>query len=261
MSSKTDRRAKEILRLLLHQGKTSIEELTSVMGTSPASVRRDLVRLEERGLVHRTHGGAMLAEQAVYEPFRFDASFQVREDRFAQEKQRIGKAAALLVEEGETIGLTAGTTTTQVARHLRQRNNLRIVTNAVNIAMELSASAGLTVNLTGGSMRWAGAFSLIGSGAVEPVKMFVMDRVFIGVCGVDQERGATTIEPDEAAVFRTMVAQSKQVVVIADSSKIGMVSPAVICSTREINVLITDDGVSEETLAGFTRVGVKVLIV
>jgi DeoR family transcriptional regulator, aga operon transcriptional repressor len=261
MSSKTDRRAKEILRLLLHQGKTSIEELTSVMRTSPASVRRDLVRLEERGLVHRTHGGAMLAEQAMYEPFRFDASFQVREDRFAHEKQRIGKAAASLVEDGETIGLTAGTTTTQVARHLRQRNNLRIVTNAVNIAMELSASAGLTVNLTGGSMRWAGAFSLIGSGAVEPVKMFVMDRVFIGVCGVDQERGATTIEPDEAAVFRAMAAQSKQVVVIADSSKISMVSPAVICPTREINVLITDDGVSEVSLAGFTRVGVEVLVV
>jgi len=91
------------------------------------------VRLEERGLVHRTHGGAMLAEQAVYEPFRFDASFQIREDRFAQEKQRIGVAAAGLVEEGETIGLTAGTTTTQVARHLRQRSNVRIVTNAVNI--------------------------------------------------------------------------------------------------------------------------------
>ena len=232
------------------------------MGTSPASVRRDLVRLEERGLVHRTHGGAMLAEQAVYEPFRFDASFQVREDRFAQEKQRIGKAAASLVEEGETIGLTAGTTTTQVARHLRQRSNVRIVTNAVNIATGTAVrAAGLTVTLTGGSMRWAGAFSLIGSAAVEPLKMFVMDRVFIGVCGVDQERGATTIEPDEAAVFRAMVAQSKQVVVIADSSKIGMVSPAVICSTREINVLITDDGVSEETLAGFTRAGVNVLIV
>jgi len=132
---------------------------------------------------------------------------------------------------------------------------------SVNIAMELSASAGLTVNLTGGSMRWAGAFSLIGSAAVEPLKMFVMDRVFIGVCGVDQERGATTIEPDEAAVFRAMVAQSKQVVVIADSSKVGMVSPAVICATREIHVLITDDGVSEEMLAGFSRAGVQILIV
>jgi DeoR family transcriptional regulator of aga operon len=165
------------------------------------------------------------------------------------------------VESKETIGLTAGTTTTQLARHLRQRNNLRIVTNAVNIAMELSASAGLTVNLTGGSMRWAGAFSLIGSAAVEPLKMFVMDRVFIGVCGVDQERGATTIEPDEAAVFRAMAAQSKQVVVVADSSKIGMVSPAVICPTSEINILITDDGASEEMLSGFTRIGVKTLVV
>ncbi len=96
-------------------------------------------------------------------------------------------------------------------------------------------------------MRWAGAFSLIGAAAVESLKFFVMDRVFIGVTGVDPERGATTIEPDEAALFRAMAAQSKEVVVIADSSKIGMVSPAVICSTSEINVLITDDGVSEES--------------
>ena len=91
MSSKTDQRAHKILRLLLRQGKTSIEELTKILGKSPASVRRDLIRLEERGLVHRTHGGVMLAEQVVYEPFRFDASFQVREDRFAAEKQRIAR--------------------------------------------------------------------------------------------------------------------------------------------------------------------------
>src|SRR5271155_4958989 len=99
MSSKTDQRANEILRLLLRHGKTSIEELTGIFGSSPASVRRDLVRLEERGLVHRTHGGAMLAEQVVYEPFRFDESFLVREDRFAKEKQRIATAAAALVQD------------------------------------------------------------------------------------------------------------------------------------------------------------------
>src|ERR1700678_4814856 len=79
MSSKTDNRAKEILRLLLSHGKTSVEELTELFATSPASVRRDLVRLEGRGLVHRTHGGAMLAGPAIYEPFRFDASFRARE--------------------------------------------------------------------------------------------------------------------------------------------------------------------------------------
>ncbi len=261
MSSKTDRRANEILRLLLRHGKTSIEELTEAFGTSPASVRRDLVRLEERGLVHRTHGGAMLAGQAVYEPFRFDASFQIREDRFSHEKQRIGEAAAGLIHDGETVGLTAGTTTSQVARCLRKRSQLRIVTNAVNIGMELSASTGLEVNLTGGSMRWAGAYSLIGTCAIESLKAFVMDQVFIGVCGVDADRGATIIEPEEAAVFRAMASQSKQVIVIADSSKVGMVSPGVICPASDIDVLITDDGASEESLVGFTKMGVKVLVV
>lgn len=261
MSSKTDRRAKEILRLLLRDGKTSIEDLTGVFGTSPASVRRDLMKLEERGLVHRTHGGALLAEQAVYEPFRFDASFQVREDRFAQEKQRIGMAAAAMIGDGETIGLTAGTTTTQLARCLRSRSNLRVVTNAVNIGMELSASAGLAVNMTGGSMRWAGAFSLIGSAASESLKLLVMDRVFIGVCGIDAERGATTIEPDEASVFRAMADQSRQVIVLADSSKVGMVSPAVICPVKRLNMLITDDGISEEMVVKFRRIGTEVVVV
>jgi DeoR family transcriptional regulator of aga operon len=261
MSSKTDRRAKEILRLLLRDGKTSIEDLTGVFGTSPASVRRDLMKLEERGLVHRTYGGALLAEQAVYEPFRFDASFQVREDRFAQEKQRIGMAAAAMIGDGETIGLTAGTTTTQLARCLRSRSNLRVVTNAVNIGMELSASAGLAVNMTGGSMRWAGAFSLIGSAASESLKLLVMDRVFIGVCGIDAERGATTIEPDEASVFRAMADQSRQVIVLADSSKVGMVSPAVICPVKRVNMLITDDGISEEMVVKFRRIGIEVVVV
>ena len=114
--SKIDKRAKEILRLLLHHGKTSVDELTVLLKMSPASVRRDLVRLEERGLVHRTRGGAMLAGQAVYEPFRFDAAFRVREERFTKEKQRIAQAAADLVQDNETVGITAGTTTTQVAQ-------------------------------------------------------------------------------------------------------------------------------------------------
>jgi len=265
MSSKTDKRAKEILRLLLTHGKTSVEELTELFATSPASVRRDLVRLEERGLVHRTHGGVLLAgqagAQAIYEPFRFDASFRVREERFAQEKQRIALAAAEMVEENETVGFTAGTTTTQVARSLRSRNGLHIITNAVNIGMELSSSNGLDTTITGGCMRWPGAFSLIGPTAIESLNVVVMDRVFIGVCGVDADRGATTIEADEAAVFRAMTRRAKQVVVVADSSKVGMVSPAVICSAGDIDVLITDDGISDEAMQAFTQCGVRMVVV
>ena len=259
MSSKTDKRAKEILRLLLSHGKTSVDELTRLFATSPASVRRDLVRLEERGLVHRTHGGAMLAGQ-IYEPFRFDASFHIREGRFAQEKRRIATAAAELVLENETIGLTAGTTTTQIARGLRLRKGLRVVTNALNIGMELSSSNGLNMAVTGGYMRWPGAFSLIGPTAIESLNAVVMDKVFMGVCGIDPEHGATTIESDEAAVFRAMGRRAKQIIVVADSSKVGMASPAVICPVTDIDILITDDGISGDAVKAFQRSDVRVVI-
>jgi DeoR family transcriptional regulator of aga operon len=263
MSLKTDKRAKEILRLLLSHGKASVDELTAALGTSPASVRRDLIRLETRGLVNRTHGGAMLAGNGgpVYEPFRFDASFQVREDRFAAEKQRIARAAAALVQENETIGFAAGTTTTLVARQLLHRKNIHIITNAVNIGMELSSSTRLQTTLTGGNLRWAGAFSLVGPAAIESLSVVVMDRLFLSATGVDANRGTTIIQPDEAAVFRAMARQARQVVVVADSSKMGLVSPAVVCLPNEIDLLITDNGISEESMKALAASGVKVLAV
>ncbi len=259
MASKTEKRATEMLHLLLSRGKTSVEEMAEVFGTSAASVRRDLARLEERGLVHRTHGGAMLAGQ-TYEPFRLDASFQVREDRFAAEKQRIAVAAAGLIGERETIGFTAGTTTTAVARTLRLHGGLRVVTNAVNIAMELSAVEGLEPILTGGCLRWPGAFSLIGPAALETLNALVLDKLFLGVCGVDSTHGATTIEPEEAAVFRAMARRAKQVIVVADSSKVGLASPAVICPVSDIHILITDDAIEEDAVRSFAEAHVEVLI-
>jgi DeoR family transcriptional regulator of aga operon len=263
MSSKTDNRAKDILQLLLRQGKTSVDGLTAALGASPASIRRDLTRLEEEGLVHRTHGGAMLANagQTVYEPFRFDASFHVREDRFTAEKQRIARAAAALVQEYETIGIAAGTTTTLVARQLATRKNLHIITNGVNIGMDLSSSSRMQTTLTGGNLRWAGAFSLVGPAAIESLSVVVMDRVFLGATGVDAIHGATIIQPDEAAVFRAMARPARQVVVVADSSKIGMVSPAVICPPGKIDLLITDDGISDETKDAFAASGIRMVIV
>jgi DeoR family transcriptional regulator, aga operon transcriptional repressor len=261
MSSKTDKRAKEILRLLLHHGKASVDDLTTELTASPASIRRDLARLEEQGLVYRTHGGARLADKAVYEPFRFDASFQVREERFAAEKQRIAHAAAALVKERETIGLAAGTTTTLIARQLRHRSGIHIITNAVNIGMELSSITALETTLTGGSMRWAGAYSLIGPAAIETLNLYVLDRLFLGVTGMDPERGATMIEPDEAAVLRVMVRQAREVIVVADSSKVGMVSPAIVCSPRDIDLLITDDGISDEASRAFAANDIQLLAV
>lgn len=261
MSVKTEHRAKEILQCLLRDGNTSVDKLVETLGASAASVRRDLARLEERGLVHRTHGGAKLAGQTRYEPFRFDSSFQIRESRFADEKRRISMAAAELIGERETIGFTAGTTTTQVARCIRHRSGIHVITNAVNIAMELNDQAALRVTLTGGTMRWAGAFSLTGPAATDTLSGVFLDKAFIAVTGVDIKRGATAIEPDEAAVFRTMVKQAKQVIVVADSSKVGMISPALICPVSEIDILVTDSGIPAASLSGFKAAGVRVLAV
>jgi DeoR family transcriptional regulator of aga operon len=263
MSAKTDKRAKEILHLLLRDRKASVDDLVAATKTSPASIRRDLVRLEKQGLVNRTHGGAMLAEDgaAVYEPFRFDAAFQVREDRFSEEKQRIAHAAAVLVEENETIGIAAGTTTTCVARQLAHRRNLHIITNAVNIGMELGSKPQLQTTLTGGAIRWSGAFSLVGATAIEMLSMVIMDKLFFGATGVDPERGATVIQLEEAAVFRAMVRQSRQRIVVADSSKLGQVSPAVVCMPNQIDLLITDDGISDELAHRFAANNTRVIIV
>lgn len=259
MATKTERRAKEILHLLLLQGKTSVEELTAQFATSPASIRRDLARMEQQGLVHRTHGGAMLAGQ-TYEPFRFDASFNERESRFPEEKQRIASAATQLIGTDETIGITAGTTTTQLARSLRFRTDLHIVTNAVNICMELNANQDLQTTLTGGCLRWPGAFSLSGPAAMECLNLVVLDKVFLAVTGIHPLHGATTIQAEEAQVFRAMCNRAKQVIVVADSSKVGMTSPAIIFPVTGITTLITDSGISDTDVDAFTARGVKLMI-
>jgi DeoR family transcriptional regulator of aga operon len=148
-----------------------------------------------------------------------------------------------------------------VARCIRHRSGIHVITNAVNIGMELNHQATLDVTLTGGTMRWAGAFSLTGPTAMEMLSGVFLDKVFIGACGVDVSRGATTIEPDEAAVFRAMVRQAKQVIVVADSSKIAMISPALICAVADIDMLITDSGITPEAMAGFKANGVQVMAV
>jgi DeoR family transcriptional regulator of aga operon len=256
---RSDKRANEILRELRHKGSISLPELVKGLHTSPASVRRDLAKLEKKGLVRRTPGGAILVEPLLYEPFRYDSLFQNREQHRTAEKRRIGIAAAELIEENETVGFTAGTTTTHVARSLRNRHNIRVITNAVNIAMELSNCAGLRTFVTGGFVQWAGSFSLVGHAAVNFLSDIYMDKVFVSVCGIDAARGVTVIESEEALTFRAMIRQAKKVIVVADSSKLGAVTPALVCPISEIQTVITDTGASDKAVALFTERGVQVM--
>jgi len=253
-----DNRVEGILRELRRKGRVSLEELVKALHSSPASVRRDLAKLQTKGLVRRTPGGATLVEPLLYEPFRYDSLFQNREQHRAADKRRIGLAAAELIEENETVGFTAGTTTTQVARGLRHRQNIRVITNAVNIAMELSNCEGLRTFVTGGFVQWAGSFSLVGHAAIDFLSDVYMDKVFVSVCGIDAARGVTVIESEEALTFRAMIKQAKKAIVVADSSKLGAVTPALVCPISDIHVLITDTRASDKAVALFTERALEV---
>jgi DeoR family transcriptional regulator of aga operon len=259
MSESINRRSELIVKFLLRTGSATIEQILAVAGSSAPSIRRDLLRLENRGLIRRTHGGATLVEPLLYEPFRYDSSFLAREQRFAEEKRRIGLAAAELVQDNDTVGLSAGTTTTHIGRSLRHRDKIRVVTNAINIGMELCNQPGIRTCLTGGVVPWAWTFALTGNAALTFLDDVYMDKVFLSVTGLHPDRGVTTLETDEALVLRKMIQQSKQVVVTADSSKLGKVSPAFVCPFDKIHILITDTGATAEALAPFERQGVRIV--
>jgi len=259
MAETLNARSEQILKLLLRTGNATIEEILAEAGSSAPSIRRDLARLESRGLIRRTHGGATLVEPLLYEPFRYDSSFLAREQRNEAEKRRIGLAAAELVKAGETVGLTAGTTTTHIGRSLRHRDDLQVVTNAINIGMELCNQPGIRTRMTGGVVPWTWSFSLTGSAALQFLDDVFMDKVFLSVTGFDAVRGATTLEPEEALVYRKMIKQAHKTIVVADHSKLGKISPAIICPITDIHLLITSFAATDEALEPFIKAGIEIL--
>lgn len=255
---KNSDRTDKILKLLRHSGEISVDELIEELGVSPASVRRDLASLESKGMVRRTPGGITTIEPFLYEPFRYDQIFKSREQHRTAEKRRIGLASGELILQNETVGFTAGTTTTHVARNLRHRHSIRVITNAVNIAMELSNCEGLRTFVTGGFIQWAGSFSLVGHGAVAFLDDMYMDKVFVSACGVDPVKGITIIEAEEAQTFRAMIRRAKKTIVVADSSKLGTVTAALVCPISEVHMLVTDTGASDKMVSPFVKAGVEV---
>jgi len=155
--SKQERRFATILERLRQTGSASVEDLCTDLGVSVHTVRRDLEALHTQGVLRRIHGGAAQLEPMFYEPFRADRSFLEQMESFADEKRRIARAAAALVCEGDLVAMTAGTTTTETVRCLPTNHNLTVVTNTVNVAMELSKRKDIEVFVTGEVLgsRWS----------------------------------------------------------------------------------------------------------
>jgi DeoR family transcriptional regulator of aga operon len=258
LSDKQSLRLKAILEILQETGSVSVDELSSRFAVSVVTTRRDLDVLEKDGRLRRTHGGAVSIEPLFYEPFRDDRSFQAQVEKFADEKRRIARAAAALVGAGETIALTAGTTTTEVVRCLPINCNITVVTNTVNIAMELSKRKDLNVFVTGGHLHgdW---FSLVGPTAIQSLKQIMIHTLFIGADGLDAQWGATCFSSDEADLNSALVSVSRRRIAVVDHSKFAVTAGWRICPTTDIHMLITDNGTTDETVAEFERNGVQVL--
>jgi len=165
-----------------------------------------------------------------------------------------------LIGETETIGLTAGTTTTQIGRSLRHRRGISVITNALNIGMELCNQPAIKTMITGGTLAWAWTFALAGQPALNFLRDVYLDKAFIGVTGLDLERGITTLESEEAAVSLAMLRNAKRVIVVADSKKIGNVSPALICPLSAIHVLVTDTDIPREVHDELVARGIEVIL-
>jgi DeoR family transcriptional regulator of aga operon len=241
-----------ILERLSEQGSVAVTGLARDLGVSMATIRRDLELLESQRLLSRTHGGAV-SHGVLYElPLRYRAG------RHEAEKHRIAEAAAARLGDARVVGLTGGTTTTEVARRIAGRT-LTVVTNALNIAAELAMRPNLKLIATGGVAR-SESYELVGPMADATLDGLNLDVVFVGVDGASRA-GMTTHHDVEAHTNRRMIERARRVVVVCDASKIGRSALAVICPARQVDELITDTDASEDGLDELRAAGVRVITV
>ena len=250
-----EERQRAILELLRRDGRVLVVDLARQFHISQVTIRKDLDILHVKGQIHRTHGGALPARDGALE----DPTLREKEKLHRKEKLQIAAAAARMVSKGQVVILDSGTTTTAIARALRNFQNLTIITNAVNIAAELSGSA-LEVILTGGSLR-KNSFSLVGPLAEETLHKLHADVLFLGVDGFDVQYGVSTPNLLEAKVNRAMIEISKTAVAVCDSSKFGKRSLSLIAPTSSLQHVITDSGVPKADLSALKKSGVEVTVV
>jgi DeoR family transcriptional regulator, fructose operon transcriptional repressor len=246
-------RHRRIEGLLRERRVVRVSTLSELMGVSEVTIRRDLESLERRGLLERTHGGAVLTQRMRAEPAYVEAISSNPEA-----KRQIGRAAADLVEPGDTIYLNGGTTTLQVFRHLRAPG-VKVITNHVGIALE-SSEHDVELVLLGGHYR-PPSNSVVGPFATEALRRTHATRAYIGVEGVSVASGLTSPVAAEAEIARVMIEQARgRVVVVADHSKVGTVADFVVVPLDAVDTLVVDDGIDEEYRDSLVEAGVDVVV-
>lgn len=253
-----EERRRLIVEYVEANGRATVEELAARFGTSTVTIRNDLESLDRIGAIARSHGGALPATQ----PVTTDVPLSIKETRSHPQKLRIGQAAAKLIKDGETIILDSGSTTVEIARQIRQMRfeSLTVVTNALNIALELSGLPNIRVMMLGGLLRQT-SYSLVGPDAEQALSRISADKLFLGVDGLDPLVGVTTPDPLEASLNALMIRVSRETIAVFDASKLGQRSLSVITPLQTLNTVITDSSAPGDMVEALQEAGVKVVLV
>lgn len=254
-NSTRERRA-EILQELTNNPEVTVGQLSNRFQVSEVTIRKDLNELKRKNLLTRVRGGAMRLPEVNS---GFDIAIQDKQLFHYKEKQAIGRLAATLINENETILLDSGTTTLEIARNLHTFKNLTIVTNAINIAVELSNYKRFTVILLGGHLREA-SLSTVGPLAESTLKIFYCDKLFLGVDSFNIEQGLSTHNLEEANINQTMMSMSKETIAVFDSSKFNKRSFTFITSVDKIDTVVTDEGIPSDIRTQLRNMKVNVEI-
>ena len=239
--------------LAIHQIARTID-LCEMLDTSEATVRRDLEWLEGKGILERTHGGAILNQRMILEQ-----EYQQRAQHHPEEKRRIGEFAAALIEEGDIVFINSGTTSTQVLQHIRRDSRITVFTNNVSAVMDLG-DPGFHYYMTGGEFQ-SRSNSLAGRFALDNLGLIYANKTILGVDGISLKHGCTVPTNAEAEVVRRMIERTKgQVIVVADHSKWGVVSNFQIANIDEIDKLISDERLDPSSLESLATHNVECLL-
>lgn len=247
-------RRMKILEWLQEEGSARVRDLSAAFGVSEATVRQDLERLEVDGYITREHGGAYL--KSVPQQVQ---SMSLHHLSHMDAKKKIGRAAAALVANGETIILDSGSTTTEVANNLTGRENLNVITNAINIALLLGGLPSMTVHMSGGQFK-APTLSLSGEKSGDFFNGIFAEKLFLATAAVSFEAGLTYPAMADLYVKRAMIKAASKVYLVADSSKIGRTSFSSLGPIDMIHGFITDDGISDADRAEFERRGIELIV-
>lgn len=251
--SRTER--KELIRrLVFDAGQASVMDLCSRFAVSEATIRRDLVELNAEGVLHRVHGGAIRPDLAAPEPPVVERTHDQPDA-----KEAIGRAAAELIADGDTVFLGSGSTVLSVARYLRQRRRLTVITNSLPVVNLLASVPDITTIVLGGLLR-SSELSMIGHIAEQALAELHADKVVMGIRAVHPEHGLTNDYLPETMTDRAIVALSPQVILVADHTKFGRTAMAYLAPLSALSIVVTDLSVPLDLVQELSQRGIRVVV-